>query len=148
MQNALDSETFGVDVVVSYEADRGDLGSTNFTASANDKDGQIASVNIANANGTALFDAEPIYDFEHGQSRTRGVFTATRMPGLSTFLGRASRLPPARDVERPDLPVRADRRLAGRFLRRQDQLRVLAVRSHAGGAHSYRVGAGRALALQ
>ena len=70
---------FGVDVVVSYDADWGDMGMTKFTASANYNDYQIASVNIANANGTPLFDAESIYDFEHGQAKTRGIFTATHM---------------------------------------------------------------------
>jgi iron complex outermembrane receptor protein len=89
-QNAFDSETFGVDVVVSYDADWGDMGMTNFTASANYNDYQIASVNIANANGTPLFDAESIYDFEHGQAKTRGIFTATHMIGPWTFMGRAN----------------------------------------------------------
>jgi iron complex outermembrane receptor protein len=89
-QNAFDSETFGVDLVVSYTADWGDVGATNFTASANYNDYQIASVNITNANGTPLFDAESIYDFEHGQPKTRGVLTATHMMGPWTFMARAN----------------------------------------------------------
>lgn len=89
-QNAFDSETFGVDVVASYTADWGEFGSTAFTASANYNDYQIASVNITNANGSPLFDAESIYDFEHGQPKTRGVISATHQIGPWSFMARAN----------------------------------------------------------
>ena len=89
-QNAFDSETYGVDLVASYTADWGGAGSTGFTASANYNGYQIEKVNITNANGTPLFDAEAIYDFEHGQPKTRGVFTALHEVGPWSFMGRAN----------------------------------------------------------
>ena len=48
------------------------------------------SINITNPNGTALFDQESIYDFENGQPKTRGVFTATHNVGPFTLMGRAN----------------------------------------------------------
>jgi iron complex outermembrane recepter protein len=89
-QNAFDSETYGVDLVVSYAADWGDAGTTNFTVSANYNGYQIESVNIQNANGTDLFDAEAIYDFEHGQPKFRAVFSAMHSIGQWTLVGRAN----------------------------------------------------------
>jgi iron complex outermembrane receptor protein len=89
-QNAFDSETYGVDLVVSYAADWGDAGTTNFTVSANYNGYQIESVNIQNANGTDLFDAEAIYDFEHGQPKFRAVFSAMHSIGQWTLMGRVN----------------------------------------------------------
>lgn len=89
-QNAFDSETFGVDLVASYDIDWGGGGMTTLTGSANYNDYQIVSVNIQNANGTDLFDAESIYDFEHGQPKTRAVLSATHAVGPWTFMGRAN----------------------------------------------------------
>lgn len=89
-QNAFDSETFGVDLVVSYTADWGEYGATSFQASANYNSYTIESVNITNANGSPLFDAEAIFDFKHGQPKVRGVFTASHEIGPLTLMGRAN----------------------------------------------------------
>jgi iron complex outermembrane receptor protein len=84
-QNAFDSKTEGVDLVVSYDADWGAIGETTFTTSVNYNRFSIEQVNIAN-----LFFEEDVFDFENGAPEIRGVFTAQHEYGPFTGLFRAS----------------------------------------------------------
>jgi iron complex outermembrane recepter protein len=84
-QNAFDSKTEGVDLVVSYNADWGDIGETTFTTSLNYNTYAIEKVNIAR-----LFFEEDVFDFENGAPEIRGVFTAQHEYGPLTGLFRAS----------------------------------------------------------
>lgn len=84
-QNAFDSKTEGVDLVVTYDADWGELGSTVFTTSLNYNKFSIEKVNIAN-----LFFEEDVYDFENAAPELRGVFSAVHSLGDFTFMARAN----------------------------------------------------------
>jgi iron complex outermembrane receptor protein len=84
-QNAFDSKTSGVDLVVSYDADWGALGATDFTASLNYNKYSIEKVNI-----TGLFFEEDVFDFENAAPELRGVFSATHTFGDFTLMGRAN----------------------------------------------------------
>ena len=84
-QNAFDSKTEGVDLVVSYTQDWGSFGETAFTTSVNYNKFSIEKVNIAN-----LFFEEDVFDFENGAPEIRSVFTAQHSYGPFTGLLRAS----------------------------------------------------------
>jgi len=84
-QNAIDSTTKGVDLVVSYNQDWGDFGDTTLTTSLNYNTYEIDSVNIPN-----LFFEEDVFDFENGAPEIRGVFTAQHKLGDFTGLLRAN----------------------------------------------------------
>ncbi len=84
-QNAFDSKTEGVDLVVSYDADWGEFGETRFTTSLNYNKFSIEQVNIAN-----LFFEEDVFDFENAAPELRGVVSATHTLGDFTLMGRAN----------------------------------------------------------
>jgi iron complex outermembrane receptor protein len=84
-QNAFDSKTSGVDLVVTYDADWGELGTTTFTTSLNYNKFSIEQVNIAN-----LFFEEDVFDFENAAPEIRGVFSAVHSFGDFTFMARAN----------------------------------------------------------
>lgn len=84
-QNAIDSTTKGVDLVVTYTQDWGDIGETVFSGSLNYNKYEIDSVNIPN-----LFFEEDVFDFENNVPEFRGVFTATHKFGDFTGLIRAN----------------------------------------------------------
>lgn len=84
-QNAFDSKTEGVDLVVTYNADWGDMGETTFTGSINYNKFSIEQVNIAN-----LFFEEDVFDFENAAPEIRSVFTAQHKYGPFSGLLRAS----------------------------------------------------------
>ena len=84
-QNAFDSKTEGVDLVVTYDADWGEFGSTMFTTSLNYNKFSIEEVNIAN-----LFFEEDVFDFENAAPELRGVVSATHRIGDFTFMARAN----------------------------------------------------------
>mgnify|MGYP003665555985 CR=1 FL=1 len=84
-QNAFDSSTEGVDLVVTYLADWGSAGSTAFTLSSNYNTFSVEKINIDD-----LFLEEDVYDFENGTPNYRTTFTVSHSIGAYTFLGRAN----------------------------------------------------------
>jgi iron complex outermembrane receptor protein len=84
-QNAFDSKTEGVDLVVTYDADWGEFGSTAFTTSLNYNKFSIEKVNIS-----GLFFEEDVFDFENAAPKFRGAFSATHTLGDFTFMARAN----------------------------------------------------------
>ncbi|MEH6810755.1 MAG: TonB-dependent receptor [Hyphomonas oceanitis] len=84
-QNAFDSSTEGVDLVMTYLADWGTAGSTAFTLSSNYNTFSVEKVNI-----DGLFLEEDVYDFENGTPNYRTTFTVSHTIGAYTFLGRAN----------------------------------------------------------
>lgn len=84
-QNAFDSQTEGVDLVVSYDVDWGSFGTTDFTTSVNYNTYSIEQINIS-----GLFFEEDVFDFENAAPEIRGVFSATHRLGDLTFLARAN----------------------------------------------------------
>lgn len=84
-QNAFDSSTEGVDLVVTYLADWGATGTTAFTLSSNFNTFSVEQVNI-----DGLFLEEDVYDFENGTPNFRTTFTVSHSIGAYTFLGRAN----------------------------------------------------------
>lgn len=84
-QNAFDSSTEGVDLVVTYLADWGSAGATALTLSSNYNTFSVEKVNI-----DGLFREEDVFDFENGTPEFRATFTASHAIGAYTFMGRAN----------------------------------------------------------
>ncbi|NQY38798.1 MAG: TonB-dependent receptor [Henriciella sp.] len=83
-QNAFDTTTKGVDVVLTYNKDWGANGSTAFSGALNwnetEFDGDVSN----------LFNAENTFDFENGPLSWRANLSATHSVGKFTFLARAN----------------------------------------------------------
>ncbi len=83
-QNAFDTTTQGVDVVLTYNKDWGANGSTAFSGAFNwnetEFDGDVSS----------LFNAENTFDFENGPIAWRANLSATHEVGKFTFFARAN----------------------------------------------------------
>lgn len=83
-QNAFDTTTKGVDVVLTYNQDWGANGSTAFSGALNwnetEFDGDVSN----------LFNAENTFDFENGPLSWRANLSATHSVGKFTFLARAN----------------------------------------------------------
>ncbi|NQY12903.1 MAG: TonB-dependent receptor [Henriciella sp.] len=83
-QNAFDTTTRGVDVVLTYKQDWGANGTTDFSGAFNwnetEFDGDV----------TSLFNAESRYDFENFPLQWRANLSATHNLGKFSFFGRAS----------------------------------------------------------
>lgn len=83
-QNAFDTTTKGVDVVLTYNKDWGANGSTAFSGALNwnetEFDGDVSD----------LFNAENTFDFENGPLKWRANLSATHEIGKFTILARAN----------------------------------------------------------
>lgn len=83
-QNAFDTTTKGVDVVLTYNQDWGANGSTAFSGAINwnetEFDGDVSN----------LFNAENTFDFENGPLSWRANLSATHEIGKFSFLARAN----------------------------------------------------------
>jgi iron complex outermembrane receptor protein len=84
-QNAFNSLTQGFDVIGTYRRNWGNGQSSSLVASFNLNTYRIQKLKIAN-----LFNATSIFNFEHGNPRWRGVFTATHDIGKFQGLIRAN----------------------------------------------------------
>ena len=83
-QNAFDTTTTGVDVVLTYSQDWGENGSTSFSGAMNwnetEFDGDVSS----------LFNAESTYDFENFPLKWRANLSATHEVGKFSVMARAN----------------------------------------------------------
>ncbi|MEM7766775.1 MAG: TonB-dependent receptor, partial [Pseudomonadota bacterium] len=83
-QNAFDTTTQGVDVVLTYAQDWGANGTTAFTGAFNWNETEFDS------EVSELFNAESTYDFENFPLKWRANVTATHNIGQFTIVGRAN----------------------------------------------------------
>jgi len=83
-QNAFDTTTTGIDVVLTYSQDWGEMGTTDFSGALNwneeEFDGDVSD----------LFNAENRFDFENGSPEWRGNVSATHSVDKFTILARAN----------------------------------------------------------
>ena len=83
-QNAFDTTTQGVDVVLTYTQDWGANGTTAFSGALNWNETEFDS------EVGELFNAESTYDFENFPLQWRANLSATHMIGKFTIIGRAN----------------------------------------------------------
>ncbi len=94
-QNAYDTTTSGVDLVVTKALDwSGNIGTTNLTGSLNYNKTELDELKIP-----GLLDAEAIFDLENGPPEWRGALTANHEIGPFTIMGRANIFGPYKNAE-------------------------------------------------
>ncbi|MEO1323215.1 MAG: TonB-dependent receptor [Pseudomonadota bacterium] len=83
-QNAFDTTTKGVDVVLTYKKDWGANGTTDFSGAFNWNESEF------DGDVTSLFNAESRYDFENFPVQWKGNISATHDIGKYSFFARAN----------------------------------------------------------
>jgi iron complex outermembrane receptor protein len=94
-QNAYDTTTTGVDLVVTKEVDWSPaIGSTSFMGSLNYNKTELDELKIP-----GLLDAEAVFDLENGPPEWRSVLSATHEIGPFSVMGRANIFGPYKNAE-------------------------------------------------
>ena len=89
-QNAFDTTTQGVDVVGTYSKSWVNGSDTTFTASLNYNTTEFDGGVGVDTGGNPYLNIEDTFDFENGEPKWRGVFSAVHEMGPWTLIGRAN----------------------------------------------------------
>ncbi|MEM9668745.1 MAG: TonB-dependent receptor [Pseudomonadota bacterium] len=87
-QNAFDTRTRGVDVVLTYLQDWGNAGATSFQGAFNYNETEFDGGVGVDLQGQPFLNAEETFDFENGLPEWRATLTANHTIGRFSLLGR------------------------------------------------------------